>query len=365
MTAGPTRRRLLQGAACGIALPPAIFGAARPAAAEDALAALVEGAKGEGAVLASQNVMQAESSTKAVAAAFRKKYGLADSFSVEFVIKQSGQMQKQVEDEIAAGKVSADILGVNVVAWLSSLAKRGKLMAFEAPEYQAYAAWDDKPGFNNRPFYVSDPVILCSIAWNTDLIKGNTFASWFDLLRPEYKGKITTVSGRLSGSMAVTYKGMRETPAIGDRFFEAFAKQEPVTAILTSNAVTQVISGEYPITIATASRPFAMWRQGAKNIAQSYPKEGVVALASAFTGLAAAPHPNAAKLMLDFLRGREAQQIMMDEEGIPSGRADVTSPNPTFAPKLADLKLIYVDQLGITPDEFRRLGENWRDLFGT
>jgi iron(III) transport system substrate-binding protein len=296
--------------------------------------------------------------------AFKAYYRLPSSFRVEMLVKNTGSLQKQVEEELAAGRVSVDVLCLNVVAWLAALAGRGQLLAFDAPQYAAYAGWAGRPEFNKRPYFVSDPDFLSSIVWNTEIIKDNAFASWFDLLRPEYKGRITTVSARLSLSYALVYKAMREAPEIGERFFDEFAKLEPVTVTLTTQAIAKVVSGEYPLTVAPASRAYTAWRQGARNLAQSFPKEGVVPLAVPWVVLAGAPHPNAAKLLVNFARTREGQQLMADLDGHWSGRGDVTSPNPQFVPPLDRLKLLHVDELNVSPQEFQRLGQDWKDRFG-
>jgi iron(III) transport system substrate-binding protein len=282
---------------------------------------------------------------------------------VDIVVKPIGQLQKQTEDEIAAGKVSVDIIAMNVLAWADALAKRGKLMPFESPEYDAYNHLG--AGLVNRPYYVSDPTITWNIAWNSDLIKGNEFKSWFDLLRPEYKGKMTVISARLSQSAAVNFKAMRETPEIGMDFFKRLAELEPVPVTLTDTAVVKLQSGEFPITLVPSTRPYAAWKRGARNIGQSFAKEGVVPLGIPWMILADAPRPNAAKLLVHYARSREGQQLLADLEGRISGRTDVKSPNPVHVPDISKLKLIKVDEVNISQQEFRTLGQEWRTLFGT
>ena len=371
-----SRRSLLGGAAgFGLALPAGGLllngGVAMPAIAQSSAAGkfdlepIIEGAKKEGAVIAAGNAVQASEARKALADAFRKKYGLPSSFGFEFVVKPIGQMQKQVEDEIAADKVSLDVIAVNVLVWAMTLAKRGKLVAFDTPEYDAYDQWKSQPNFVNRPYYVSDPTITWNIAWNTDIIKDNEFGSWFDLLRPEYKGKITVISARLSQSAAITYKAMRDAPAIGDAFFKKLAELEPVAVTLTDTAVVKIESGEYPITMVPSSRTYAAWKRGSQNLGQSFPKEGVVPLGVAWFLLANAPHPNAAKLLVNFTRSREGQQVLADYEGRIPGRADVKSPNTKYVPDVSKLKLLPIDESKITQAEFRKLGTDWKALFGT
>jgi hypothetical protein len=55
----------------------------------------------------------------------------------------------------------------------------------------------------------------------------------------------------------------------------------------------------------------------------------------------------------------------MDKEARMSSRLDVKSPNDTFIPTIDAKKLIYVDQTKLTQQDMRKLGEEWRTLFGT
>lgn len=368
------RRTLLrQGLGLGLALPIAgtVMGARSGALAQSApayppeLTPLVEAAKKEGVVTLAGNLLQSEEGRRKVGDGFRAYYGLPELFKVDAITKNVGALQKQVEDEISAKKVSIDVLTLNVIPWFYSLAQRGKLIAFDAPSYEGYKQWDGSPGYNYRPFYVSDPLMLFSIVWNTEIIKDNDFGSWFDVLRPEYKGKITSVSANLGASTAVMYKTMREYPTIGNDFFQRLAKLDVVTMPLTYAAVGKVISGEYPITISPGGHVFSQYRRGARNFAQSYPKEGVGVLPGPWCAPADCPHPNAAKLMLHYGRSKEGQTIMANIEGQPTGRNDIALDERPYVRSKEKPKLILIDQREIKPAEIRTLGRDWKELYGT
>ncbi len=361
-----SRRGLIKGmGAVGLAAPfVSMAGRFAPALAADAsLEPLIAAAKKEGGVIALGNTLQGGEVRQEMAKLFRTRYGLPDNFNVEFIIKPSGQVQKQIEDELAANKVMTDVMSMNIPSWIASLVKREAVMAFDAPEYAGYEAFKGQPVFYGVPYFVSDPTIIASIAWNTKLIKDATFTSWFDLLKPQYSGKITTLSARLSPAWAVTYKAMRDHPAIGMKFFEGLAKLKPVIIPASNNAVDKVVSGEFPITISPASRVLTAFRQGAP-VNQSFPKEGIVPSPVAWVAFKNAPRPNAAKLMVNFIRSREAQQMMADLDGRVSGRRDIKSPDERFVPSIQDLTLIPSDELAINEAEYREIGREWQDMFG-
>ena len=69
------------------------------------------------------------------------------------------------------------------------------------------------------------------------------------------------------------------------------------------------------------TRAFQVNERGAK-LKFLLPKEGVVLLPQAMFILAAAPHPAAAKLWVDFMLSDVGQKIMVDNEAMMSGRRD-------------------------------------------
>ncbi|MCC7107003.1 MAG: extracellular solute-binding protein [Chloroflexi bacterium] len=339
--------------------------AGKPAASGAAdLDQLVEVAKKEGAVVGIGNTIQMDETKKAIGKAFRARYGLPDSFKVDLLEKGLADVYKQIQEEMAAGKLTIDVPYFNTVAWFKGMASDKKLLAFDAPEYAGYSKSESKPGFVNRPYYVSDLSILASIVWNKDVIR-DSFSSWFDVLRPQYKGKISIVSARTGTSVALVFKAMKESPDIGVKLFQELAKLEPTTIAKTDVVVEKVISGEYPLSLFPSSRPYGFSKlQGVKNLGQVYPKEGVAALAVPWAILADAPHPNAAKLFVNFMRSQEGQQLLADYEGRVSGRPDIKSPDPNMVPSIESIKVLPLDEANVTKEEFQALGKEWGDMFG-
>ena len=91
-----------------------------------------------------------------------------------------------------------------------------------------------------------------------------------------------------------------------------------------------------------------------------FPEEGVPFVSSANAVLAKAPHPNAARVFTDFLFGKEAQQLLVDD-GLY-----VPSDEVTYAKDkrpLQGMKLLRSD-----PEEVQKrseeIKERFRELFG-
>jgi ABC-type glycerol-3-phosphate transport system substrate-binding protein len=72
---------------------------------------VVEAAKKEGAVTW-LDARASQENDKFYADAFRRKYGLPDSFQVNHIVKGSGDVITQVQEEIRAGKLTVDLVWV-------------------------------------------------------------------------------------------------------------------------------------------------------------------------------------------------------------------------------------------------------------
>jgi ABC-type Fe3+ transport system substrate-binding protein len=79
--------------------------------------------------------------------------------------------------------------------------------------------------------------------------------------------------------------------------------------------------------------------------------------------LAAAPHPAAAKLWVDFMLSDVGQKIMVDNEAMMSGRSGFVSPNPAYAPPIDSLNVIKIDWSKLTPADMEKARAEWLSIF--
>jgi ABC-type Fe3+ transport system substrate-binding protein len=76
-----------------------------------------------------------------------------------------------------------------------------------------------------------------------------------------------------------------------------------------------------------------------------------------------APHPNAAKLWVDFILSEPGQAILVKGEAMVSGRTGFKSPLPEYAPGIDSLKLINVDWQGLSTEKLKVLRDEWTGMF--
>jgi len=105
------------------------------------------------------------------------------------------------------------------------------------------------------------------------------------------------------------------------------------------------------------------YNQKGANLKFIMPAEGVVLLPQTMFILKKAPHPNAAKLWVDFILSEEGQNIVVKGEAMISGREGFKSPLPEYAPPIDNLKLIPVDWKSLSTEELKKIRAEWTAIF--
>ena len=159
---------------------------------------------------------------------------------------------------------------------------------------------------------------------NTDIIK-NPPKDWADLLKPEYKGKFALAGDpRVSNQafLTVLAASLANGGSVDDLGpgLQFFAKMNKIGNLVPLIAVTgTVASGETPITIEWDYNALANRDKLAGNptIQVIIPATGVVAGVYIQAISAYAPHPNAAKLWMEYLYSDEGQLLWLKGYGHP------------------------------------------------
>jgi ABC-type Fe3+ transport system substrate-binding protein len=110
------------------------------------------------------------------------------------------------------------------------------------------------------------------------------------------------------------------------------------------------------------TRAYQYNQKGAK-LKFMLPQEGVVLLPQGMFINKDAPHPNAAKLWIDFVLSAEGQKILVEGEALISGRSGFKSALPEYAPPIESLNVIKADWAGMSSAELQKAREDWTKLF--
>ena len=277
-----------------------------PAQAADQ--ALIDAAKKEGAVTWYTTLIVNQMARPAVDA-FEKKYGIA----VNYIRNDSQDIMLRVLNEAKSGKVLADIYdGVSGVGTY----KRENLLEKWLPDV---AKTLPKEFFDKDGYWIGTSLYLQAFSYNTDLVKkGDEPKTLQDLLDPKWKGQMA-----ISGSSSTTGVGgfvghvvTKMGEEKGVEYLKKLALQKPaVLQVSTRQVMDQVIAGEYQIGVQTLTHHAAFSSSRGAPVEWVPTEDAMGSLL--ILGLFKGPHPNAGKLLIDFLMSDEGQTLFREADYIP------------------------------------------------
>jgi len=307
------------------ALIAVILFAAGPARADDPSAAkqIIDAAKKEGQVTYYTSADLALANK--LKAAFETKYGI----TVNVLRQSSAPTFNRAVQEFDLGVNAADVIETSVVSAFLDMKAKGMLMQFTP----ATANLIRSPKLSDSDHYWHAVKLeLTSLNYNKDLLKpADVPKTWKDLLDPKYKGKVVQGHIKASGDTGLIVFNL--VKMYGWDYFEALRNND----VMTMQACTQnelVARGERLIMMCDYSQIETARTQHQPMIAGVLPADGVFMLVGPVAILAKAPHPNAAKLLVDFLLSPEGQTIYVEGGDAPS----IDSPDIKLPPGFPDLK---------------------------
>lgn len=159
---------------------------------------------------------------------------------------------------------------------------------------------------------------------NTDLVKPEDVKSYNDLLKPKFSGKILlndpTVAG--SGASLVSALGWE---IMNLNWLRQLADQKPEIVRDYRLSAEWVARGKYHIGIGLKSDIILQFIQSGTPLKEIMPVEGsyITAGPGAVSLMNRAPHPNAAKVYINWILSREGATVFSKLNGAQSARLDV------------------------------------------
>jgi len=331
---------------------------------------VLEGAKKEGRV-----VVAATPTLQMVFAEFQKRY---PQIKVVFLPGSSAQLLPRIITERRAGKYLEDVVITGPSPMYSFLYK-GKALDPIKPALILPEVLDESKWWKGKHLYRDDEekyifafnlAPLPFFAYNTKLVDPKEIKSYWDFLHPKWKGKILLLDPTSPSGAGAILLFLYYHPELGPEFIRRLLSEMDVTA---SRDVRQIAdwlaTGKFAISGITEVRRTRLDIAKKQGLpvdwfsAQQF-KEGVP-LAPAGGSVALlnrAPHPNAARVAINWLLSREGQMIYQKLFGDrDSLRIDIPKDDvPSYARRVEGPKYHLPDERIDTAPIMKFVSEVWK-----
>lgn len=276
---------------------------------------------------------------------FEKKY---PGIKVNLFRNRETALLPRIISEKQAGRSVVDVTTLRGIGYYQ-LWKRNLVQSYISPESKNYPA-----GFKDPKGYWTD-FYDTYYAWsyNTKLVK-DVPRSYEELVNPRYRGRIGMDTDEVEWYFGLVERWGKERTA---RFLKSLAAQQIRFRDGHTLVAQLMAAGEFELTLAFSDSLEKMKKEGAPvEWIKTY--DPIIVSIHPMAISADAPHPEAARLFVDFALSREGQSIIRDSGRI-SARTDV--PLPYQNVNQAQLKLHPV-QPEAAADYEGGLRE-WREIF--
>ncbi|MCB1739809.1 MAG: extracellular solute-binding protein [Gammaproteobacteria bacterium] len=254
--------------------------------------------------------------------------------------------------EFEQGVNNADVIDTSVVAHFYDMKKRGMLQPYVPANIALYRS---NEYYDPEHYWHASQIGLGAINYNKDLVTGDMIPkTWKDLTDPKYKNKLVQGHIKASGTSAVVDYFLVQM--YGWPFFEAL-KANNIMTQQSCDATNLIATGERVIGLCDHQITAPAQAQGLP-IETVFPEDGVFGQLGPVALLAKAKHPNAGKLLIDWITSPKGQQHYVNG-GVLSPLDSPEIKYPPQYPNPKQMKVMIPD-----PEKVKVWLEEGREKFG-
>ena len=218
--------------------------------------------------------------------------------------------------------------------------------------------WDGKHHYmdpeGSHIFVFVGSVDMPNLFYNKNLVDPNEFKSYWDMIKTKWRGKILAVDPRQPGRPRVGARILYNVPDLGDKFLtRLFTEMDVVLSREDRQALDWLAVGKYALCLFCGNIEAATAQGLPVAEFEVYRWKETPAISSGSNGSIAlmnqAPHPNAARVFINWLLSREGQasfQKTMNSADllVESMRVDIAKdPVPAAQRRVAGTRYIIMD----------------------
>jgi len=274
------------------------------------------------------------------------------------VIRTTGQVAyERLLQDLKNNAPQCDVFSSTDIAQYPALKQRKALAEFTpqgaATLLPAFANLAD-PGL----YYPASATSHLLVYHKQNVAQADAPKSWTDLLDPKWKGRVATGHPAFSGCTGIWVLALRKT--YGWDYFEKLAKNNPRIGRSGNDPLTLINAGECLVGPAPTSTAFQNVDKG-NPIQPVYPADGATLCVGPSAVMANAPHPNAARLFMEWLLSDDFAKLSVANHGDP------VHPGLTLTSGQKPMDQVPLMQLSIAEiaKGVPEVIEQWRDTFGS
>lgn len=271
-----------------------------------------------------------EAGSEAELARFKK---LFPKISTSYMRLQAGALYAKLSAERQAKAYVADIVQLSDMTFVLDFQKRGGWLHYVSPEMAAF-----KPEHKSNPegYFTWGAISMAGLAYNPNLVtKEEAPKNWKDALNPIFANSVNTKTST-SGMQHMTWYLLRQM--YGEDYWTKFAELTPRAFDSYVQQFDRTVNGQDKLIHTAQYSGYLLAKAKGAPIEYVYPPDGVVGVPESWGIQKEAPHPEAAKLFLDWFLGVPGQTGYGEVLAYNSLRSDV--PAPPGGVKATDLKVL-------------------------
>jgi ABC-type Fe3+ transport system substrate-binding protein len=258
-------------------------------------------------------------------AAFNRQF---PQIKVAYVRGDSPQVLLWLLNEASAHQVKSDVW--NLASGFGKLRAAGGAARLDLPNAKGLP----RECLDPNGYWVATDMTVHVLAYNTTLVPGAAVPRTHqDLLEPRWRGKMVWKVNDMTGStgfIGAVLATMGEER--GMNYLRALSHQQIVPVLSSARAMLdQVIAGEYPIGLQASNHHVAISAGQDAPVAWT-PLDPASATLQLAGISASAPHPNAARLFLDFAVSAAGAAVYRNAGYLPT-RGDTPARVPNLKPE--------------------------------
>jgi len=272
-----------------------------------------------------------EDGTAQLLAAFHQAF---PGVSTNYIRLQAGALYAKLMSERQAHSYLVDAIELSDMGFVLDFQKRGGYAQYVSPEMTAYNAQ-----YKSQPegFWTWGAVIMAAIAYNPKIVPPDQAPkTWQDVLDPKWTDGVS-VKVSNSGLEHETWFELRRL--YGEEYWTKFAELKPRAFDSYVQQYDRAVNGQDKIIHTAQYSGYLQFKAKGAPIAFVYPDAGLPAGPEVWGLVADGPHPEAARLYMDWFLSVGGQKAYGDALFLNSVRADV--PPPPGGVQASQLKLLF------------------------